>query len=212
MSFQICGFATNKHDCGATCFGPVHYSYMTAITIHSLFHLYQPRRRERLWRDTGGKIPSLSPLDAENQSGFMGSILRSFEVLLQHSLGISCWKENDHFCGTTFPLIHCNPLHSCFGAVLWTWQIKERERRVDSNGGACVWDRVCVKEHQRNPGKVSSHLQLHPFVFPQLLSFPSCLCIYSNQSSSMLASSVSALFQAQCRFGEMKCVPFTSPW
>lgn len=74
-------------------------------------------------------------------------------------------------------------------------------------GRACV----CVKEHQRNPGKVSSHLQLHPFVFPQLLSFPARLCIYSTQSSSMLASAASVVFLARRRFGEMKRVPFTSP-
>lgn len=49
------------------------------------------------------------------------------------------------------------------------------------------------EEHQRNPDKVSSHLQLHPFVFPQLLSFPSRLCVYSIQPSSMLANSASVL-------------------
>lgn len=31
---------------------------------------------------------------------------------------------------------------------------------------------VCVQEHQRNPDKVSSHLQLHPFVFPSCFLFP----------------------------------------
>lgn len=76
-------------------------------------------------------------------------------------------------------------------------------------GAECVC--VCVqsvraraKEHQRNPGKVSCRLQLHPFVFPQLLSFTPCLCIYSTQSSSMLASAASVAFQVYCCFGEMK--------
>lgn len=105
----------------------------------------------------------------------------------------------------------------------------ERQRKRENEGltvmgaaetrsGVCVCvrvcaagARVCVKEHQRNPGKVSSHLQLHPFVFPQLLSFPARLCIYSTQSSSMLASAASVVFLARRRFGEMKRVPFTSP-
>lgn len=82
---------------------------------------------------------------------------------------------------------------------------EKREGRLGSNAcngsaGVCVWeggggrdgDRG-GKEHQRNPDKVSSHLQLHPFVFPQLLSFPSRLCVYSIQPSSMLANSASVL-------------------
>lgn len=42
------------------------------------------------------------------------------------------------------------------------------------------------------------------FVFPQLLSFTPCLCVYSTQSSSMLASAASVAFQVYCCFGEMK--------
>lgn len=42
------------------------------------------------------------------------------------------------------------------------------------------------------------------FVFPQLLSFTPCLCVYSTQSSSTLASAASVAFQVYCCFGEMK--------
>lgn len=81
---------------------------------------------------------------------------------------------------------------------------EKRRGRLGSNAcngsaGVCVWegggrdgDRG-GKEHQRNPDKVSSHLQLHPFVFPQLLSFPSRLCVYSIQPSSMLANAAPVL-------------------
>lgn len=71
---------------------------------------------------------------------------------------------------------------------------------------ACVFEgetqrrrrRRRVKEHQRNPDKVSSHLQLHPFVFPQLPAFPSRLCVYSIQPGSMLANSASVLRLGPC--------------
>lgn len=129
---------------------------------------------------------------------------------------ISCWKGNDHFLwnnisfNTVQPpiprMLRCCPLNTTNKEMTW----ERRKERENVMGAVCVC--VCVEEHQRNTSKVSSHLQLHPFVFPQLLSFLSCLCIYSTQSSSMLAGATSVVFQSHCRFREMKIVPFTSPW
>lgn len=76
---------------------------------------------------------------------FHGSFLGSFEVQQLHRLCISCWKGNDHFCQTTFPLIHCNlPFLRCFGAVLWTWQTKGWLERERENEGLTIMGAECV--------------------------------------------------------------------
>lgn len=80
----------------------------------------------------------------------------------------------------------CHPLNAVNKGMAW-----ERSREKAGLAGMLVMEAQRGKELQRNPDKVSSHLQLHPFVFPQLLPFPSGLCVYSTQPGSMFANSAS---------------------